>query len=142
MVDLRLWEQVPNHEKFEHISDKAKNALIQSMIDDEKYRINEGRYIISSDIMGRPSDIKIFEKLDQQRVCCMRKKKDARYLNVNIDRPVYEELEAFSTHTGISKTAAVQHGLRMYMDDFYRRNDGLKEVIGSKTNQKEGRDDE
>lgn len=62
MVDLRLWEQVPNHEKFEHISDKAKNALIQSMIDDEKYRSNEGRYIISSDIMGRPSDIKIFEK--------------------------------------------------------------------------------
>lgn len=72
----------------------------------------------------------------------MRKKKDARYLNVNIDRPVYEELEAFSVHTGISKTAAVQHGLRMYMDDFYRRNDGLKEVIDSKLNQKEGRDHE
>lgn len=77
-----------------------------------------------------------------ERVCYMRKKKDARYLNVNIDRPVYEELEAFSAHTGISKTAAVQHGLRMYMDDFYRRNDGLKEVIDSKLNQKEGRDDE
>lgn len=64
MVDLKLWEQVPNHEKFEHISDKAKNALIQSMMDDEEYRNNEGQYIISSDIMGRPSDVKIFEKLD------------------------------------------------------------------------------
>lgn len=64
MADLKLWEQVPNHEKFGHISDKAKNALIQSMIDDEEYRNNEGQYVISSDIMGRPSDIKIFEKLD------------------------------------------------------------------------------
>lgn len=64
MVDLKLWEQVPNHEKFEHLSDKAKNTLIQSMIDDETYRKNEGQYIISSDIMGRPSDVKMFEKLD------------------------------------------------------------------------------
>lgn len=64
MVDLKLWEQVPNHEKFEHLSDKAKNALIQSMIDDETYRKNEGQCIISSDIMGRPSDVKMFEKLD------------------------------------------------------------------------------
>ena len=62
----------------------------------------------------------------------MRQKKDARYLNVNIDTAVYNELEVFSRQTGISKTAAVQHSLRMYMDDFYKRNEGLKETIKEK----------
>lgn len=63
----------------------------------------------------------------------MRKKKDARYLNVSIDRPLYDELEAFSTQTGISKTAAVQHGLRMWMNDYYSRNEGLQELVENKS---------
>lgn len=65
MVDAKLWNQVPNHEKFEHISDKAKNALIKSMQEEKEYRNGEGRYVVSSDIMGRPSDVKKFKELDK-----------------------------------------------------------------------------
>lgn len=64
----------------------------------------------------------------------MKQKKDAKYLNVNIKSPIYDELEAFSNHTGISKTAATEHGLRMYMDDFYQRNEGLRDKIMSDMN--------
>lgn len=69
----------------------------------------------------------------------MRNKKDARYLNVNIDISLYNELEEFSKQTGVSKTAAVEHGLRMYLDDFYQKNKGLKETIASQLGK--GKDD-
>lgn len=64
----------------------------------------------------------------------MKQKKDAKYLNVNIKSPIYDELEAFSNHTGVSKTAATEQGLRMYMDDFYRRTEGLQEKVMSSMN--------
>lgn len=64
----------------------------------------------------------------------MKQKKDAKYLNVNIKSPIYDELEAFSNHTGVSKTAATEQGLRMYMDDFYRRTEGLKDKVMSSMN--------
>lgn len=64
----------------------------------------------------------------------MKQKKDAKYLNVNIKSPIYDELEAFSNHTGVSKTAATEQGLRMYMDDFYRRTEGLQDKVMSSMN--------
>ena len=64
----------------------------------------------------------------------MKQKKDAKYLNVNIKSPIYDELEAFSNHTGVSKTAATEQGLRMYMDDFYRRTEGLQDKVRSSMN--------
>ena len=65
MVDKNLWNQYPCHEKLEHLSDKAKNALIRSMLEEREYKNGEGAHIISSDIMGRPSDVKRFQKLDK-----------------------------------------------------------------------------
>lgn len=69
----------------------------------------------------------------------MKPKKDAKYLNVNIRTPVYDELEAFSNQTGVSKTAAVEQSLRMYMDDFYTRNEhvrlAVKEALDGKSEQ-------
>lgn len=65
MVDKNLWNQYPGHEKLERLSDKAKNALIESMLEDREYRNGEGVHVVSSDIMGRPSDVKRFEKLNK-----------------------------------------------------------------------------
>ena len=56
----------------------------------------------------------------------MKSKKDARYLNVNINREIYEKLEIFSKHTGISKTAAVEQGLSLFITDFCNRNPNQK----------------
>lgn len=56
----------------------------------------------------------------------MKSKKDAKYLNVNINRSVYDRLEIFSRHTGISKTAAVEQGLELFMADFCGRNPNRK----------------
>lgn len=52
--------------------------------------------------------------------------KNAKYLNVNIKAQIYDELSLFHEHTGISKTAAVEHALRMYMDDMYAKGTGVK----------------
>lgn len=65
MINIELWKQVPNHENLEHLSDAAKNILIKSMQEENEYRCGEGRYITSSDIMGKPSDVRKFEKLDK-----------------------------------------------------------------------------
>lgn len=56
----------------------------------------------------------------------MKSKKDAKYLNVNIDRKTYEKLEIFSKYTGISKTAAVEQGLNLFIVDFCNRNPNPK----------------
>ena len=37
-----------------------------------------------------------------------RKKKDAKFLNIRLDRQIHEELEAFCTETGRTKTKAVE----------------------------------
>lgn len=65
MINIELWKQAPNHENLEHLSDAAKNILIKSMQEENEYRRGEGRYIKSSDIMGKPSDVRKFEKLDK-----------------------------------------------------------------------------
>jgi len=66
MVDKNLWNQYPGHEKLERLSDKAKNALIESMLEDREYRNGEGAHVVSSDIMGRPSDVKRFEIIQKK----------------------------------------------------------------------------
>lgn len=65
MVDKNLWNQYPGHEKLERLSDKAKNALIKSMLDEREYRNGEGSHVVSSDIMGRPSDVERFQRLNK-----------------------------------------------------------------------------
>lgn len=68
MVDKNLWKQYPGHEKLERLSDEAKNALIRSMVEDREYRNGEGAHVVSSDIMGRPSDVEKFRKLDKSEI--------------------------------------------------------------------------
>lgn len=52
MVDEKLWKQYPCHEKLEYLSDEAKNALIENMLEYRAYRNGEGSRVVSSDIIG------------------------------------------------------------------------------------------
>lgn len=45
-----------------------------------------------------------------------RPKKDAKYLNVYIERAIHEEFDEFCTELGQSKTVATERALRLYMD--------------------------
>lgn len=51
-----------------------------------------------------------------------RPKKDAKYLNVYIERKTHEELEEFCKKSGQSKTVATERALRLYMDTMYKHN--------------------
>ncbi|MBR6428545.1 MAG: TraY domain-containing protein [Clostridia bacterium] len=44
-----------------------------------------------------------------------RKKKDAKFLNIRLDRQIHEELEAFCTETGRTKTKAVEMVLSEFL---------------------------
>lgn len=46
----------------------------------------------------------------------VRKKKDAKYLNVYLDRKLHEEFEDFCKDIGQNKTVATERAIRMYMD--------------------------
>lgn len=45
-----------------------------------------------------------------------RPKKDAKYLNVYIEKNIYTRLENFCKEQGQSKTVAAERALTMYMD--------------------------
>lgn len=47
----------------------------------------------------------------------MRPKKDAKYLNVYIERKLYDEFSQFCEDAGQSKTKAAERALRMYIDN-------------------------
>ena len=47
-----------------------------------------------------------------------RPKKNGTYLNVCIETPIYERLEAFCDDAGQTKTVAVERALTAYLDDY------------------------
>jgi predicted DNA-binding protein len=53
-----------------------------------------------------------------------RERKDAKYLNVHIERELYERLEAFCKEFGQTKTAATEFALNMYMTEMTSRMKG------------------
>lgn len=50
-----------------------------------------------------------------ERKTVMRKRKEFHPLNVGIETSVYDQLSAFCTKTGFSKTAVVENALRAYI---------------------------
>ena len=50
-----------------------------------------------------------------------RTKKDAKILNIKLDREIHEQLEQFCDESGMSKTIAVEKILRRYFEDYFRR---------------------
>lgn len=57
-------------------------------------------------------------------------KKDAKYLNVHIERKLYERFEEFCKKYGQTKTAATELALCMYMSDIENRMKGTKTDAG------------
>lgn len=46
-----------------------------------------------------------------------RPKKDGKYINCYIKKDIAEELEKFVETTGLPKTVAVEHALKMYLEN-------------------------
>lgn len=58
-----------------------------------------------------------------------RPKKDAKYLNVYIHRPLHEEFDKFCESVGQSKTVATERALRLYMDSMRKNmSDTTKDI--------------
>lgn len=48
-------------------------------------------------------------------------KKDAKYLNVHMDRTLYEQFSEFCHKYGFTKTSATEIAIRMYMAEMEKR---------------------
>lgn len=57
-----------------------------------------------------------------------RPKKNGTYLNVCIETPIYERLEALCNDAGQTKTVAVERALLLYLDDYEEKQQLLKDV--------------
>ena len=50
-----------------------------------------------------------------------RTKKDAKILNINLDRKIHEQLEQFCDESGMTKTIAVEKILQRYFEEYFKR---------------------
>lgn len=50
-----------------------------------------------------------------------RTKKDAKTLNIKLDREIHEQLEQFCDESGMTKTIAVEKILRYYFEGYFER---------------------
>ncbi|MBQ3460962.1 MAG: hypothetical protein IJH14_09870 [Solobacterium sp.] len=60
-----------------------------------------------------------------------RPKKNGTYLNICIETPIYERLEALCEDAGQTKTIAVERALTAYLDNYEERQKRLKELEGN-----------
>lgn len=57
-----------------------------------------------------------------------RPKKNGTYLNVCIEKPIYDRLVALCDDAGQTKTIAVERALTAYLDDYEDKRQKLKEL--------------
>ena len=57
-----------------------------------------------------------------------RPKKNGTYLNVCIDKCVYEELEKLCEEAGQTKTVAVERAIIAYLDDYKDKQEKLRAI--------------
>lgn len=50
-----------------------------------------------------------------------RTKKDAKILNIKLDREIHEQLEQFCDESGMTKTIAVEKTLKRYFEEYFKR---------------------
>lgn len=55
-----------------------------------------------------------------------RQKKDAKILNVKLDREIHEKLERFCDESGQSKTVAVERFLNKCLDEYFSKPEDLR----------------
>ena len=50
-----------------------------------------------------------------------RAKKDAKVLNIKLDRGIYDRLDQFCEETGMTKTVALERILNQYLDGYFHK---------------------
>lgn len=50
-----------------------------------------------------------------------RQKKDAKLLNIKLDRTVYEQLDQFCDESGMTKTTATEKILAQFFEEYFQR---------------------
>ena len=58
-----------------------------------------------------------------------RAKKDAKLLNIKLDREIHENLEQFCEETGYPKTVAVERILKRYFDEYFKKPDETRKIL-------------
>ena len=74
--------------------------------------------------MGRCSVVKFGTRIDNMG----RPKKNGTYLNICIETPIYERLEALCEDAGQTKTVAVERALKAYLDNYEEVQKKIKEM--------------
>ena len=63
-----------------------------------------------------------------------RPKKNGTYLNICIETPIYERLEALCEDAGQTKTIAVERALTAYLDDYEEKQKLLRTLENNSAN--------
>lgn len=58
-----------------------------------------------------------------------RAKKDAKLLNIKLDREVHEQLEQFCDESGMTKTTATEKILAKFFEEYFKRPEDERKVI-------------
>lgn len=58
-----------------------------------------------------------------------RTKKDAKILNVKLDRIVHEQLELFCEESGMTKTIATEKILAHFFDDYFQKPEDKRKLF-------------
>lgn len=61
-------------------------------------------------------------------ICMARPKKNGTYLNVCVEKQIYDRLVKFCEDAGQTKTVAVERALTAYLDSYERMQKKLKEL--------------
>ena len=61
-----------------------------------------------------------------------RPKKDGVYLNIKLDRELYQRLERISEKAGQTKTLIAERALTAYMDDYEEKQEQLRQIAEGK----------
>lgn len=58
-----------------------------------------------------------------------RAKKDAKLLNIKLDRGIHEQLEQFCEESGMSKTTAVEKILTNFFDAYFQKPEADRKIF-------------
>lgn len=58
-----------------------------------------------------------------------RARKDAKLLNIKLDREVHEQLEQFCDESGMTKTTATEKILARFFEDYFKRPEKDRTII-------------
>jgi hypothetical protein len=58
-----------------------------------------------------------------------RGKKDAKLLNIKLEREIHDQLEQFCEESGMTKTMATEKILSRFFDDYFKRPEAERRIL-------------